>query len=89
MQSSLEIASLRLPAQDFAGEADHHRAGDHPAVPVGRFQLRHVLGALDGDERDIDRLDDLFQIEPIRLMELGLIRAGRATLCRSAAESDT
>src|SRR5260221_1262839 len=70
-QASKFISSL--PAQHFAREADHHRPRHSAAVLVGGGKARNVVGLLDRDERDIDRLDHLFQVERVGLMEFGAI----------------
>src|SRR4029077_11459881 len=78
-QASKFISSL--PAQHFAREADHHRPRHGAAVLVGGGEARNVIGLLDRNERDIDRLDHSLEIEPVRLMKLGAI-------ARAAAERD-
>src|SRR3954452_18839961 len=78
-QASKFISSL--PAQHFAREADDHRPRHGAAVLVGGRQARNVVGLLDRNERDIDRLHHRLQIEPVGLMEFGAV-------ARPAAERD-
>src|SRR5436190_22398327 len=70
-----------LPAQHFAREADHHRPRQGAAVLIGGGEARNVVAPFDRHERDVDRLDHLFQIERVGLMKFGAI-------ARPAAERD-
>src|SRR6476469_6466139 len=70
-QASKFISSLS--SQDFAREADDHGTRHGAAVVVGRADARNIICVFDRHERNVDRADHRFQIEPVGLMELGAI----------------